>query len=213
MSLRRIVIAVVVLALPVIVAAGEGDEAEEAPTGQAAVIAGCEKALAAARAGDWRGVVAASQRAIDEAQKMMQRGMEAVFPKAPEGWTAEKIVANRMAMGSGGEAFSGIHLQRKYKHVESGVVIEVLLTDMSMLVQMHKARLAMRENEQVARMMGIEFFEKDGHACWRMEPPEGSQAQVVAFGEKRILSFEGPKGSLEKIQSIFDLFSLEDALE
>jgi hypothetical protein len=198
------------LLLPVLSA----EEKSEVPASHATCVAHCEKALAAAKAADYDAMIEACHAAIDEGQKIKQGGMSAVFPTTlPAGWTQGPIKKERMAMGAGGQSFSGIHVSRTFTHTESKLVVQVLITEWAMYQAQMRAFLTMKEHQApMLQAMGITFFDKDGRQCVQVKPPDGGATQVMAFGGKRMMQVECSKGDLAKTKQIFDLFDLKKAL-
>jgi hypothetical protein len=206
------VVGVALSAAVVLVALATAEE--DAAGGPGAVVANCEKALAAAKTEDWDACIEACQKAIHEAQQIKLGGMAALFPDAPAGWTAGEIEKQNMAIGAGGSSQAIVHVKRDYTRSDTGgsTRVEAMVSDWSVYQQSYRSLLQMRAQQAMLQAMGLSFFERDGFPCMKMEPPDGDETQIVAFGDKRVIVVEGKRGE-NAVQTIFDLFPLKEILK
>ena len=158
------------------------------------------KGLAAYKAGKNEEAVAQLQQAITAIQSSRQKGLAALFPKAPEGWQADEIQSQSGSFSSGKDASSYVHLTRTYtrKQGENNLTVTMTILNIPQLLEAQQQAAQTYRNPEFLKMINqqgdqkVEAFEQDGWFVWTVVQKD-QDANLSAFGKGAMITLQVSK--------------------
>ncbi len=178
-----------------------------------------QKALQDYKAGQTRDAIAALQKAINQMQASVQKGLASFFPAPPAGWEADEIDAQSGNWGGEGQTVSWTLASREYRRKDSSTTVSVQFTDSPELVQPQKEMAEMYANPEMLKAMNsnpnmkFEPVKRDGWVGWTLTDKEAKTVQTTAMQGGILLMAQVTDGDAGVMKAFLDAIDLKGLAE